>query len=184
MRRLTCTEQLGLAVFLSLVSSRCSVRISVAAWDILVGIFVVFHSPSMYKGWAIMIRPLQCDLRWSIVFWVPRRKYRDSASISYEHLLSNPFKLIVNRLTIRYIVSIGSTRYRSWLRHYTTSRKVAGSISDEVDFFNWPNPSSRTMALGSTQPLTEMSTGNLLGVKGGRQARKADIIIAVYEPIV
>jgi hypothetical protein len=29
-----------------------------------------------------------------------------------------------------------------------------------LDFFNWPNPSSRTMALGSTQPLTEMSTGN------------------------
>jgi hypothetical protein len=27
-------------------------------------------------------------------------------------------------------------------------------------FFSWPNPSSRTMALGSTQPLTEMSTGN------------------------
>jgi hypothetical protein len=27
-------------------------------------------------------------------------------------------------------------------------------------FFNWHNPSSRTMALGSTQPLTEMSTGN------------------------
>jgi hypothetical protein len=25
-----------------------------------------------------------------------------------------------------------------------------------LDFFNWPNPSSRTMALGSTQPLTEM----------------------------
>jgi hypothetical protein len=28
-------------------------------------------------------------------------------------------------------------------------------------FFNWPNPSSRTMALGSTQLLTEMSTRNL-----------------------
>jgi hypothetical protein len=28
-------------------------------------------------------------------------------------------------------------------------------------FFNLPNPSSRTMALGSTQPLTEMSTRNL-----------------------
>jgi hypothetical protein len=26
-----------------------------------------------------------------------------------------------------------------------------------------PNPSSRTMALGSTQPLTEMSTRNLPG---------------------
>jgi hypothetical protein len=28
-------------------------------------------------------------------------------------------------------------------------------------FFNLPNPSSRIMALGSTQPLTEMSTRNL-----------------------
>jgi hypothetical protein len=33
-------------------------------------------------------------------------------------------------------------------------------------FFNWPNPSSCTMALGSTQPLTEMSTRNLPGSKG------------------
>jgi DNA primase catalytic subunit len=31
----------------------------------------------------------------------------------------------------------------------------------EVDLFNCPNPSSRTMALGSIQPLTEMSTRNL-----------------------
>jgi hypothetical protein len=30
-------------------------------------------------------------------------------------------------------------------------------------FFNWPNPSSRTTAPGSTQPLTEMSTRNLPG---------------------
>jgi hypothetical protein len=27
-------------------------------------------------------------------------------------------------------------------------------IPDEVNFFNLPNPSSRTMTLGSTQPLT------------------------------
>jgi hypothetical protein len=41
-----------------------------------------------------------------------------------------------------------------------------------LDFFNWPNPSSRTMALGSTQPLTEMSTRNLPGgVKGGPRGR-------------
>jgi hypothetical protein len=46
-----------------------------------------------------------------------------------------------------------------------TSRKVAGSSPDEVDFFNLPNPSSRTMALGST----EMSTRNLPGGKGGRR---------------
>jgi hypothetical protein len=58
------------------------------------------------------------------------------------------------------------------------------SIPDEVtEFFNWPNPSSRTMALGSTQPLTEMSTRNLHGGKG-RPARKADNLTAICEPIV
>jgi hypothetical protein len=51
------------------------------------------------------------------------------------------------------------------------SRKVAGSNPDEVDFFNRPNPSSRTMALGSTQPLTAMSTRNIPGGKGGRRVR-------------
>jgi hypothetical protein len=45
-----------------------------------------------------------------------------------------------------------------------TSRKVAGSIRGEViGFFNWHNPSSRTMALESTQSLSEMSTRNLPG---------------------
>jgi hypothetical protein len=39
--------------------------------------------------------------------------------------------------------------------------------------FSWPNPSSRTMALGSTQPLTEMSTRNLT-MSTGRPTRKAD----------
>jgi hypothetical protein len=43
---------------------------------------------------------------------------------------------------------------------FEASRKVAGSSPDEVDFLNWPNTSGRTMALGSTQPLTEMSTRN------------------------
>jgi hypothetical protein len=41
--------------------------------------------------------------------------------------------------------------------------KVAGSSPDEVNFFYLPNPSSRTMALGSTQPLTEMSTRKIPG---------------------
>jgi hypothetical protein len=45
----------------------------------------------------------------------------------------------------------GGTRWRIWLRQYTTSQKVAGSISDGViGIFNWHNPSGRAMALGST----------------------------------
>jgi hypothetical protein len=60
-----------------------------------------------------------------------------------------------------------------------------GSIPDEaIGFFTLPNPSSLTVALGSTQPLTEMSTRNLPGVKGGRAARKADNLTAVCQPIV
>jgi hypothetical protein len=39
------------------------------------------------------------------------------------------------------------------------------------------------MALGSTQPLTEMSTRDLPGGIG-RPARKADNLTAIYEPIV
>jgi hypothetical protein len=39
------------------------------------------------------------------------------------------------------------------------------------------------MALGSTQPLAEMSTKNLPGGRG-RPARKADNLASIYEPIV
>ena len=42
-----------------------------------------------------------------------------------------------------------------------TSSKVAGSIPDGfIEVFNWRNPSGRTIALGLTRPLTEMSTRN------------------------
>jgi hypothetical protein len=62
--------------------------------------------------------------------------------------------------------------------------KAAGSIPDEViGFFNWPNPSSCIMALGLTQPLTEMSTSDLPGGKG-RPVHKADKLTAICELIV
>jgi hypothetical protein len=62
------------------------------------------------------------------------------------------------------LTRIWGTRQRRWLRHHATSRKVAGSISDEfIGFFNLPNPSSRNIVLGWTQPITEKSTRNLPG---------------------
>ena len=59
------------------------------------------------------------------------------------------------------------TRWHSWLRHCATIRKVAGSIPVAIiGIFHWHNPSGRIMALGLTQPLTEMSTRNIpCGVK-------------------
>jgi hypothetical protein len=54
------------------------------------------------------------------------------------------------------------TAVAEWLRYCATNQKVAGSIPDGVmEFFIYINPSDRTMALGSTQPLTEMSTGSI-----------------------
>jgi hypothetical protein len=47
-------------------------------------------------------------------------------------------------------------------------RSLVRFLKKSLDF-SIPNPSSRTMALGSFQLLTEISTGNLPGGKG-RQA--------------
>jgi hypothetical protein len=55
-------------------------------------------------------------------------------------------------------------------------------VPDEVGFSNLPNPSSRTMALGSTQPLTEMNARNLpVGKK--LPARRADNLAAMSENV-
>jgi hypothetical protein len=67
----------------------------------------------------------------------------------------------------------GGMWWCSWLRYCTTSQKVAGSIPNGVTgIFHWLNPSNRTIALGSTQSLTEMRTRGISwgggGSKGGR----------------
>jgi hypothetical protein len=63
------------------------------------------------------------------------------------------------------------------------ARRSPVRIPDKVDFLNLPNLSSRTMALGSTQPLTEISTKNLPGCKK-RPAHRAENLAAIYEPNV
>jgi hypothetical protein len=63
--------------------------------------------------------------------------------------------------------------YCSWVKHYAVSRKVAGSVPDEaIGFFNWPNPSSHTMTLWSTQPLNRNEyQESSWAVKCGRRVR-------------
>jgi hypothetical protein len=63
-----------------------------------------------------------------------------------------------------YVLHPDKQRARGSVVGRGTTTTTTGSIPDElIWFFNWPNPSSRTVALGSTQPLTEMSTRNLPG---------------------
>jgi hypothetical protein len=58
------------------------------------------------------------------------------------------------------------------------------SIPDDViGFVYWPNPFNRSMALGSTERLREMSPRNLSWGKG-RPACKSDHLTAVCEPTV
>jgi hypothetical protein len=54
------------------------------------------------------------------------------------------------------------TAVAQWLRYNATNQKVTGLIPDGVmQFFIDINPSDRTMALWSIQPLTKMSTGSI-----------------------
>jgi hypothetical protein len=62
-------------------------------------------------------------------------------------------------------------------------RSRVGFPMKSLDFFNRLNPPSRTMALGSTQSLTELNTRNVPGDKG-RPARKTDKLSTICEPIV
>ena len=64
------------------------------------------------------------------------------------------------------------TRWRSRLKYYATSRKVASSIPDSVfGIFNWHKSSGPTMALGSAQPLTKLIT-RIITLR--KKVRKAD----------
>jgi hypothetical protein len=68
-------------------------------------------------------------------------------------------KYIIRSIKVGYEVV---TRWRSWLRHCATFRKVAGSIPDGViGIFHCHNLSGRAMAPGATKTLTEMSTRNV-----------------------
>ena len=59
-----------------------------------------------------------------------------------------------------------------WFRHCAASRKLAGSIPNGIiGIFRCPNLSGRTMVVGWTQFLTEMSTKNISWGGGGGGVR-------------
>jgi hypothetical protein len=114
-----------------------------------------------------------------------------SSTLKMEATCSSEISVVFQWTTWRYIRKIGLffQRIRRWsgvfedserLNVVCTQTDVARSsvvgwgtilqaersrvpVSMRWIFFNLLNPSSRTMTLGSTQPLTEMSTRNLLG---------------------
>jgi hypothetical protein len=91
---------------------------------------------------------------WPLAVWYwgsqPTTLHRCQASESWSFICMPPFSVHVFRPTLKEN------------KLFRVVAKVAGSIPDGVTgFFHWYNPSGRTMALGSTQPLTEMITRNI-----------------------
>jgi hypothetical protein len=86
--------------------------------------------------------------------WYSLNKLPEHTNVSDNRFWCNAYVILWCYLIHGYAVA-------QWLRHCATNRKIAGSIPDGVRIFHWHNPSSRTMALRSTQPLTEMSTRNV-----------------------
>jgi hypothetical protein len=81
----------------------------------------------------------------------------EAREVSQLQVYRYSFSFIISATTI-----IWGHTVAHWLRYCATNRKVAGSIPDGViEIFHCNNPSKRTMSLGSTQPLTEMSTRNI-----------------------
>jgi len=65
--------------------------------------------------------------------------------------------------SLQAVTLLWGTRWRTWLRHSATSRVDAGSVSSGViGIFHFYNPSSRTVALGSAEPLKQTSKGKVI----------------------
>jgi hypothetical protein len=114
-----------------------------------------FPRPCSFTVWSTGI------LHRVVYKWVPI--FRGNISLhlqgKIEHGVLYPLPSTAQSRTLVYSI------YNPWearggaLMHCATNRKVAGSISDGVgEIIHWRNLSGRTMALGSTQPLTKMST--------------------------
>jgi hypothetical protein len=67
----------------------------------------------------------------------------------------------------------GGTRWRSWLRHYATSRKVAGSIPDDViRFFQCTESFQSHYGSGVDSAFKRNEyQESCWGVEGGRRVR-------------
>jgi hypothetical protein len=114
---------------------------------------------------------------WANTSWHVEAINRDNMKVNsascwslYNDLIQHWFNLNLYRsngrrkpLTfVKYVILKLEHAVAQLLRHCTANQKVAGSIPNGVTgYFHWHKLSERTMALGWTQPVTEMSTRNI-----------------------
>jgi hypothetical protein len=142
-------------------------------------VFVRFPSLSRLRNEPHVTEPILRSQE-SISYWRSCGTRRVTTSTTVTAPYCKPYKprphhpLYVPHIYFNIIFTFTSqsqTWRRSCLKHCATSRKVAGSSPDGVTgVFHWLNPSGRTMVLGSTQPLMEMSTRNISWVVNAADA--------------
>ena len=106
-------------------------------------------------------------IRHSRLFW----KFTQNKYISVAENTGRPFCRFPEQNSFYGIYQfIPGTAVAQWWRCCATNRKVTGLIPHGITgIFHSHNPFDRTMALGSTQPLTGMSTRSISwGCKSGR----------------
>jgi hypothetical protein len=121
---------------------------------------VLTEIPTEQYRWTILLPVPFCSVFWSLNLPSPPSNIcYEVLSVTIIFLTMGVHRLLVN--SPKYSHTLG-TVVAQWLMYYATNRKGAGSIPDCVTgIFYWHNPSVRTTALGSNQPLTEMSTRSI-----------------------
>jgi hypothetical protein len=104
----------------------------------------------------------------------------DGSDLTLDRLPSLRFCLDFLRPSLQFLlVFVSLPGALSSLVGWGTMLQVGRSpvrVPGEMEFFNLPNPSNRSMFLGPTEPLTEMSTRNIcVGIKGGRRVRLTNL---------
>jgi hypothetical protein len=123
-------------------------------------------SPRAYSDW---LSPSEPDLWRKLAYaQIPGLKpHKITPSSATYTRTSSPINKskFRKRLNIRNYIMLVGTRgsVGGWGTTLQAGRSRVRVPMRWIFFFNLPNPSGRTMVLGSTQPLTELSTRNLLG---------------------
>jgi hypothetical protein len=102
--------------------------------------------------WCLLFPLCKCEVD------TPNMREKLCSKVSYDFLI---YSMQIPR---KYLKVIGArSRTVGWGTMLQTRRSQVRVPMRSLDFFNLPNPSSLAMALGSTQPLTEMSTRKIRG---------------------
>jgi hypothetical protein len=113
-------------------------------------IFLVkFHANFLWWFWESLIGIESDGIKFKCRNFLPEGREDGGGCVSYVMPLS--LFMMTLKALLACPVCLGDRQCRSWLSHCATSWRVAGTNFDGI--FHLHNPSGRTMALLTTQPL-------------------------------